>query len=113
MTCSFITDNNGKTQFNANDIGKILEFKSFKKIIEKYVPDKYKKIYKEIDVEKTYNKKYQNKSVFITEHGIYILFIKNKINPAIKFQHYITTQLLQHIRKNVYLTLDHKFKFKP
>ena len=47
-----IIDNNDKVWFAGNDIAKILEYKAPQKIIEKYVPDRYKKQYQDIDINK-------------------------------------------------------------
>ena len=61
-----IVDNNDKTWFAANNVARILEYKAPQKVIEKFVPIKYKKQYQDIDVNsKNYNKKYQNKTMFI------------------------------------------------
>ena len=58
---------------------KILEYKAPQKIIEKSVPNKYKKQYQEINIDnKKYNKKYQNKTMFIDEIGLFRLSIKSK-----------------------------------
>jgi prophage antirepressor-like protein len=101
-----VMDNNDKIWFSGNDIAKILEYKAPQKIIEKFVPAKYKKQYQYIDIDnQKYTKKYQNKSMFIDEIGLFRLSIKSRQKKAIEFQEWITDEVLPELRRegNYYL----------
>ena len=90
-----IIDNNNKIWFAANDIAKILEYKAPKKVIEKFVPSNHKKQYQYIDInKKEYCRKYQNKSVFIDEFGLFELSIKSKQKNATKIREWIMSEIL-------------------
>jgi prophage antirepressor-like protein len=107
-----IIDNNEKIWFAGNDIAKILDYKAPKKIIEKVIPNKYKNQYQDIDVDnKEYNKKYQNKSIFIDEIGLYRLSIKSKQPKAIRFQEWITDEVLPELRKQGNYQLEEEIHF--
>jgi prophage antirepressor-like protein len=95
-----IMDNNDKIWFSGNDIAKILEYKTPQKVIEKFVPARYKKQFQDIDVDnKKYTKKYQNKSMFIDEIGLFRLSIKSKQKKAIEFQEWIINEILPELRR--------------
>lgn len=107
-----IIDNNDKIWFAGNDIATILEYKAPQKIIEKYVPTKYKKQYQDIDVNnKKYSKKYQNKSIFIDQIGLFRLSIKSKQPRAIEFQEWITDIVLSELRCDGFFQLQDKIIF--
>ena len=104
-----IIDKNNKVWFAANDIAKILNYKAPRKIIEKYVPARHKKQYQELDIKtKVYNLKYQNKSVFIDEIGLFRLSIRSKQKKAIEFQEWITDKLLPELRQKGTFELKQK-----
>ena len=107
-----IIDNNDKIWFAANDIATILEYKAPQKIIEKFVPNKYKKQYQYINVNnKNYSKKYQNKSMFINEIGLFRLSIKSKQPKAVELQEWITDEVLPELRREGNYRLEEKIIF--
>lgn len=106
-----IVDNDDKTWFAANDVASILEYKAPQRAIEKYVPTKYKKQYQNIDVDnKKYNKKYQNKSTFIDEIGLFRVSMNSKQEKAIKFQEWITDIVLPELKRTGVYKLKNQIK---
>ena len=104
-----VIDNNNKVWFAANDIATIFEYKAPQKMIEKIVPDKYKKQFQHINIKnKIYSKKYQKKSMFLDEVGLFRLSIKSKQQKAVKLQEWITDVVLPKLRMGGTFELENK-----
>jgi prophage antirepressor-like protein len=104
-----IIDNSHKVWFAANDIAIILGYKSPQKQIAKIIPHKYRKQYEDLNIHnKIYSRKYQNKTMFIDEVGLFRLSIKSKQPKAVKFQEWITDTVLPELRRKGTFELEKK-----
>ena len=98
--------------FCANDVARILEYRSPIKAINSLVPTDYKKKYNEISVtDKKYTKQYPENTFFINEIGLYRLSIRSKQPKAREFQDWITDVVLPSIRKEGIFRLEKKIKY--
>jgi len=79
----------------AQTIGIILEYSNIHKALNVHIPKKYKKYYKDLKKDKLFHPQ----TIFINESGLYRLIMRSKQENAIKFQDWITDDLLPSLRQ--------------
>ena len=90
----------GEIYFVANDLAKSLEYGKVGKMYEK-IPDEYKVNVSSIDGYKLLlkNGALGNRSILITEAGVYAAIFRSKKKEAVKFQRWIFEDVLPTLRK--------------
>lgn len=86
---------NNKYWFNGLSIAEALEYTNTHKALKSYIPDKYIKSYADL----TNDKKLNEQTIFISEAGLFRLIMKSKQINAVKFQDWVTDELLLTLRK--------------
>lgn len=91
-----IVDNDNKIWFSARGIALLLGYKDPQKTIRRYVDDSYKKTYEELSEFTTIIK--HAYTMYISENGLYKLFMTSKLKRAQKFQKWVLEEVLPSIR---------------
>lgn len=103
-----IVDKNNEIWFRAIDVCRALNIKDHKKTIQD-------RIYEEDKIQFQNLIKSKNDSpttIYITESGLYTLILKSKKMEAIKFQKWVTQEVIPSIRKNGYYKLKKEISSK-
>lgn len=99
-------DYNGNPWFKGNEIASILQYKKKEKAINDHVLTHNKKEYSLLCFKGPPNlggplncNKNDLKTIYINEAGLYSLIMRSKMNQAIEFQEWVTSEVLPAIRK--------------
>ena len=95
----FIIDINNVIWFKFSNIASILEYKDRNDVLKKHVDKKYKEHIKNIKTENKIEKQKPD-TIYITECGLYKLFIKSRMKKAVEFQEWLIEQTLPKIIKH-------------
>lgn len=96
-----ITDENGEIWFRGKDVATILGYKNPHKSLRDHVhnKDKINRQTLQGENEKFTLNKNQQKEIYINDSGIYTLMLRSKLKSAVKFQRWITKEVIPSLRK--------------